>query len=131
MPNPEMQRAFSADPAAKLPRRRAERVRRQQKRRRKPVRAQSVTQAKREAFLAGQKASLLSGGARECARCPRSFETFDEAWAGLDLHHEVKRGQGKGYRGGKQFGVDDPRNLELVCRPCHRQLESNPEWSAV
>lgn len=141
MANPEMQAAFVDGHDNRIPRRdRAERPRRQEKPHRKPIKAQSVTQAKREAFLAGIKAERITEAlfvARQkdqdlgCSRCPRGFSSFDAAWAGLDLHHDTKRGKGKGYRGGKQFGVDDPRNLELVCRACHKKLESNPEWSGA
>lgn len=139
MANPAMQRDFIDGHDNRIPKRdRAERPRRQEKKHRKPIKAQSVTQAKREAFLAGIKAQriakdlhLLDGVG--CSRCPKVFPTFDSAWAGMDLHHdnEEKRSHGKGYRGGKSFGVDDPRNLELVCRACHRKLESNPEWSGA
>lgn len=137
MANPEMARAFAEGHDNRIPRRdRSERARRSEPKKRKPIRTQSVTQAKREAFLAGIKAATITAilhqhGRIECDRCPSYFTTFDAAWAGLDLHHDEKRSHGKGYRGGKNFGVDDPRNLELVCRACHRKLESNPDWSGA
>lgn len=130
MANPSMMRAFVETEGRKGVR--VERARREPKKR-KPIKTQSQKQEVREAFLSGVKASLLESGVRDCSRCPRSFESFDDAWAGLSLHHsnEWKRGQGTGFRGGKQFGVDDPRNLEIVCRACHRQLESNPMFGAT
>jgi hypothetical protein len=137
MANPEMMADFVAGHDNRTPKRdRAVVPRHQVKKHRRPIKTQSVTQAKREAFLAGIKAQRISTDLEllegvGCSRCPKVFPTFDSAWAGLDLHHEDKRSHGKGYRGGKNFGVDDPRNLELVCKPCHRKLESNPEWTGA
>jgi 5-methylcytosine-specific restriction endonuclease McrA len=127
-----MQAAFVATNGAKMPvveqiNAASARV----KKRNAAVKRESERQAIREAFLAGQKAALIHFGVRECSRCTRSFDTEQQAWAGLQLHHDFKRSQAVGYRGGRKFGVDAPDNLELVCKPCHRQLESNPEWSQV
>jgi 5-methylcytosine-specific restriction endonuclease McrA len=129
--NLDMCAAFVADPGRKLPVRDIDKINAASakvKKRNVAVKRQSDRQALREAFLAGQKAALIHAGARECSRCPKSFPTEQAAWAGLQLHHDIKRSQGVGYRGGRKFGVDAPENLELVCKSCHRQLESNPEW---
>lgn len=134
MANPEVARAFVASGGAKLPPRKV--VESAGDGRGKPLRSESPTQTRRNAFLSGIKAgrielTLCQGHEVQCARCKRTFGTFTAAWRGLDLHHIEKRSHGQGYRGGLRFGVDDPRELELVCRACHNALESSPMWSGA
>lgn len=138
MANPAMWEAFNEEPERKLPRRdRVDKPRHHEKKKRKPIRTQSQAQIRRTAFLAGIKAERINvqitfgGGEVGCSRCPKVFTGFQNAWRGLDLHHDTKRSKGAGFRGGTNFGVDSPENLELVCRSCHSQLESNPDWSAA
>lgn len=100
---------------------------------RRRLRSRSWNQDVREAFLAGVKAerisALLEDGFAECSRCGAEFHDYAAASGSLELHHAVKRGRGPGYRPNRGLGVDHPDNLQLVCRPCHRELESDPQWS--
>lgn len=104
--------------------------------RKKGLREESSKQATRTAFLHGVKAERLYeqeafGATYHCESEIRCFETtvWEEAWNELTLHHTVKRSKGHGYIDYADFGVDEPRLLLLVCKPCHQALESNPEWS--
>jgi hypothetical protein len=85
---------------------------------------ESEGQKIRQVFLAGVKAERIDK-APWCEFCRTDL------FLDLELHHHpIKRSQGHGYRGGDDYGVDDPANLRLLCRSCHRKAESNPEWSA-
>jgi len=88
----------------------------------------SEAQRIRTAFLSGVRAERIALSIEQfafakCLLCHQKYEDFFSAWAGLDLHHVKKRSKGHGYKGGQDFGVDDPHNLQLLCRPCHRKEE--------
>jgi hypothetical protein len=96
----------------------------------------SDKQAARSAFLSGVKAEriwhqLFTEGKASCENCPASWTSFAAAKGHLDLHHTEKRSRGQGYRDGN-MGVDAPRLVVLLCRPCHREAEaSEPQWTGT
>lgn len=97
------------------------------KKKRKSLAPVSHKQEIRTAFLQGIRAERMRI-APTCEVCSRTYRTLEEAWQELDLHHTEKRSQGQGYRGALRWGVDAPELLLLVCRRCHIELESNPQW---
>lgn len=128
MANSEMIRDFIDGHDNRVPKRdRDPRTRKTESVKRKPLKPQSLTQAKRTAFLEGVRAERLAfqletGNGNWCEHCKRRPLNA----AGLELHHVEKRSKGKGFRSRGSLGTDDPRNLLMVCRPCHDGLESSP-----
>ena len=92
------------------------------KAKRKGLKPMSEKQALRQAFLKGVYAERM----RLKPWCERCGEM--ECDVQIDLHHTIKRSQGPRWSDGEEYGVDNPALLTALCRKCHRQVESNPEW---
>lgn len=101
----------------------------ERKARHRAIRQQSAKQAYREGVLAGVRAerilALTFRGPVPGLRCEACGEPCSEAE--VELHHVEHRSQGARAKPG-DLGVDDPRNLILLCRSCHEREHPGP-WT--
>lgn len=78
-----------------------------------------VRQAKRR-YTGASPAVLILVKDRAGGRCERCA-----AWVPVDaeVHHRIPRGMG----GSRDPRINRPSNLVVLCRPCHREVESRRE----
>lgn len=83
----------------------------------RPTRTPRLTRA--EAVLASSRVVVWERDMARCARCGAP---------GSDVHHRNPRGMGGASR---SVTVHLPSNLVVVCRQCHRFLETTQRGSAI
>lgn len=113
---------------------------------RTPLKQKSDKQKIRDAFLQGIKAERLRWmieefGEPKCEGCRGSMvgdvvggeasieEYIETCMELLQGHHVIPRDSGPPYKAWNDHGVDTPSNIKLLCKPCHRATEPEPQWN--
>lgn len=94
-------------------------------RRSAPLRSRSSGGAERESFLRGVKLERLRVQPF-CEDCGKPLTRENS-----DLHHVEERTKDRGFRlNDGEPRIDEPTNLRLLCRKCHKRYKPGLQWSA-